>query len=367
MKKLILCMLTLLLLSNVSGADNSIKTIKLGVVAPLTGDFANHGRFIQEGVEQALKEYKGQEIDIKIYYEDACLPAKAVTAVKKLIAQGIDAIVGSYCVIGMVPMAPFLERNKILAFHTSAVPDAILDAGEYIFTTNVTIRNEANALAELAVNDLGAKKAGIFYFPSDWGEDYSKYFAKGFAALGGQVVANDLTQLSQMDFRAELLRMKARKVDVIFAAHISSALGTMVKQARELGMDVQFLSTDEAEDPQFFEVAREYADGMQILVPESNHLDTTPHVLTANAYDATKLAVSAIKACNFQKECIKDYAYNVVNYQGVSGTFSINKDGGTTKSFVKKVAKGGAFVKVTEETPLLTASNKFSNEGRSQQ
>ena len=82
-------------------------------------------------------------------------------------------------------MAPALERNKILTFHTASVSDSILDAGKFIFGTNVKVRDEARRDAEYAWNTLGAKTASIFFIATDFGEDYNKHFTIRFEELGG--------------------------------------------------------------------------------------------------------------------------------------------------------------------------------------
>jgi len=159
--------LPLLLLSlfiPVAAHAQATEEIKLAVVAPVSGNFAPYGTEIVRGAKLAVAEVSSESSPVRLLVEDACLPAQTVGAAHKLInINKIQAIVGSYCVVGMVPMVAITERNKVIAFHSSAVANAILSAGDYTFTTNVTARDEATELARYAYSDLGARRAASIY------------------------------------------------------------------------------------------------------------------------------------------------------------------------------------------------------------
>jgi branched-chain amino acid transport system substrate-binding protein len=114
------------------------------------------------------------------------LPMQALSAINKLTSiDKIQGLVGSYCIIGMVPAALVLEKANVVGFHTTVVPQILLDSGEYVFTTNVRIKSEAEHLAQYAYNKLGLRRAATMYASSQWGEDYTGYFSREFKRLGG--------------------------------------------------------------------------------------------------------------------------------------------------------------------------------------
>ena len=175
---------------DISSGENIEREIKIAVVAPVTGDYGFYGNEIVRGAQLAINKLTASDsnLKIKLLVEDACLPADTIKSAHKLLnIEKIDAIVGSYCVIGMVPMAALTEKKQIIAFHTSAVADPILNAGEYTFTTNVAIKDEAQKLAEYAYNKLGARKVSILWLLTQWGDDYQKYFSERFKELGGTI------------------------------------------------------------------------------------------------------------------------------------------------------------------------------------
>ena len=69
------------------------------------------------------------------------------------------------------------------------------------------------------------------------------------------------------------------------------------------------------------------------------------HPLARHAYDATMLVATALDSCKLNEECAKDRLYQIKNYPGASGVFSIDPDGGTTREFVLKTIAQQQFVK----------------------
>ncbi len=334
--------------------------IRIGAVVPLTGSWASYGTQIQNGIELAISESELSGFTIKPVYEDACLPAEAVKAAKKLASiDKVHAVVGSFCVIGMSAMAPTLEAARIPTFQTSTVSDSILDAGDYIFTTNAAIRDEAYRLAEYAYLDLSARTADVMHVETQWGQDFAKYFAEKFQKLGGEIPGTVSRPPEVNDFRTELTRIKGRDSDVVFAAFVSPNLANLIKQARQLGYKKQFLLTDEAEEQSLLEVAGKEAEGARFFSPMplkvtaninrfqnryTKKFGILPSVLAANAYDATKLALEALRICNRETECARNKLYETKDYFGVSGKFSIRKDGGADKPFRLREVKNGRFM-----------------------
>ena len=336
--------------------------IALGVTVPLSGDFASYGDLIRKGVELAREDLAAEGFPTTATYEDACLPATAVAALNKLISvDRIQALAANFCVIAMPAMAPAIERAKLVAFHTASVSDSILDAGKYIFGTNVKVRDEARKLAEYAWRHLGAKTASVMFIATDFGEDYHKHFAQRFQELGGAVLTSDRAAIGVNDFKAELNRIRAKKPDVIFAAHLGLTLGVLLKQKRELGIPSRILGVYEAEDPSVVQVAQEAAEGIQFFVPEpveetqavrtfqarfKQRYSEEPRILARNAYDGTRITVRALAECRMDPECARDRIYQIKDYEGASGRFSFDEDGGVRRELILKTIKSGQFERV---------------------
>lgn len=345
-------------------ALSETSSIKLGVTVPLTGDFTSYGNLIREGVELARKDLSKEGLAVEPIYEDACLPANAVSAINKLInIDKIDGLAANFCLIAMPPMAPILQKSNLIAFHTASASDSILNGGDLVFSTNIKVKDEARRLADYAFTALKARTASILYITTDFGLDYNKYFTERFEELGGKVVSSDTNPIGVNTFRSELMKVAALKPDVIFAAHLGPTLGILLKQAREQKMKTPFLSVYEAEDPSVIETAGTAAEDLRFFVPEPKNASSgvsafvksfentyghSPRILASNAYDATILLTRALAACDREISCAKNKLYSTRNHPGVSGSFTITSDGGAERELVLKAVKIGKFVSVSE-------------------
>jgi branched-chain amino acid transport system substrate-binding protein len=338
-------------------------SLSFGIMAPLSGAFANYGVHIRDAVQLAQADIKNSTgVEIALHAEDACLPQQALSAARNLIYnKHIVALVGSYCVVGLVPTLSLLQSNRVLSFHTSPLPESVLRGSSVLFTTNVTSTLEANFLAHEVVAKRGLKQLAIISVATPWGEDFAVQFSNAAKNLGATILTHESTSVEQTDYRAEILKLKAKNPEALYIAHVGGQLGLILKQTRELGMHVPIFSVDEAEEESVLEVARQHAEGL--VIPVSDVEDSTqykdfsqrfvarfgytPGILSANAYDAAVLAAQALHGCDqvdeaARIECATKKIREVKDYKGASGTLTITS-AGTLKNFKLKVVKDGEF------------------------
>ncbi|MBS3079112.1 ABC transporter substrate-binding protein [Candidatus Pacearchaeota archaeon] len=352
----------LLFFKNMTGnvINDNRQEIRIGAIVPLTGTYSTLGNRIKNGIELAREDIEKEEnVKIITYYEDVCTSKDAVSAVNKLISvDKIDVLGGSYCVIGLIPNVPILEKEKIIAFSTPVNPDALLNH-PHVFSTNKAIKDDTKDMANFSVNRLHARSAATIYFNTDLGMDYNKYFKKHFESLGGRVVSENMYELAAADFRTELTKIKASNPDVILAINLGGNMGNLLKQAREMGIKAPIISYVHTQDPNVLTAAGDAAEGFIISSSETQEeskviqdfnkkyrekYGAEPDINAANSYDATRLEVFAYQKCNGDRECMTKELHNVKNYEGVSGNITIQADGSTIKPTVFKIVKNGKFV-----------------------
>ena len=242
-----------------------------------------------------------------------------------------------------------------------ANPDVTLNH-PYVFSTNKAVKDDAEKLSTFARKNLNAQTAALIYYATPIGKDYGKYIAESFTHSGGTVVASQDVPLEAVDFRTELLKLKTQNPNVIYAIQLSSALGNLIKQARELGINTTIMSFSEAEDPGVLSSAGTAAEGLIVSSAESptkslsaqqfqerykQRFGTPPDVLAANAYDSFMLEMNAYNTCGKNSECMRTALHSVANYLGVSGEITINPDGASFKPNMFKIVKNGTFVPYT--------------------
>lgn len=343
------------------GRQRDLGPIKIGVLAPLTGNFAVLGERIKNGMELARVDIlkAGAAGSIDIVYEDACLPKDTVSAVKKFIDfDHVRVIGGSFCLIGLVPVIPTTEQNKMIVFNTAMNPDSVL-GNKYVFSTYPSIKLNSEQMADYVYKNLHARTAAIVYYNTPFGIDYNKYLQQSFERLGGKIVASEMTALDATDFRTVLSKIKSLNPDVIFPIELANPLGNLIKQARELGLAAKIVGDGESEDPNVLIAAGKAAEGFIISSSEpqavtdqmkgfrSNYLrefGVEPDSIAANAYDGLQLQMMAYKECGVDADCMAKALHAVKNYSGVSGVITIDPDGSAYKDVIWKVVKSGKFI-----------------------
>ena len=308
----------------------------------------------------AKQKLENRSIHLKVVVEDACIPSQGVPAAKKLLhIDKIAALVGSYCIASMVPNADSFERKKVFAFQSSVVPNS-LRKRKHIVSTFPAIETEGKLLAEYAYQNLGARRVGMLYLQTPWGESFRESFSKRFSELGGEIVSEQGNPIGVNEFRSELTKINASQPDLLFFVHVGTTMGTALKQARRLGMIQEVLGPDEAAEEIVLETAGEAAENLILLSPEPLEKNESarvfndayaarygkkPSVLAAHSYDSTLITGLALDTCGVDANCISKYVHEIDNYEGASGTFSIGADGTTTREFIIKHVKGGVFTR----------------------
>lgn len=338
------------------------ETVKIGAILPLTGNQSYFGQYYSRGLDIAAEEINNaggiNGKKLKIVYEDCQADTKqAISAYQKLSSAEdikIYATTFSGVTLGLAPLA---ERNKHILFNLNSAAPSISKAGDYVFRNNIYPPTEIETLANF-IYGKGYRKIALFMFNNDAGVEYKKLFSEKFVGKGGEILVSESFENGSIDFRAQLAKIKEQNPEAIVVFAYPNELGLIFRQAKELGLNIQFFSFYNVEDPKLIEVAGNLADGLiytHCFVESSaaqfgkeleNRYGTSAGLFySATAYDTVKILAEAIKKCKEENTgCIRDELYKVKDYPGVSGQTSINADGDTQKATILKTIKNKEFV-----------------------
>jgi len=228
-------------------------------------------------------------------------------------------------------------------------------------------------MANYAVNDLGAKTAAII---QDVNQDYSvglsKYFIDSFKELTGDensIVEMTSYNTGDQDFTAQLTNVKAKNPDVIFAPGNYGECALLIKQARDLGIEVPVLGGDTWEAPEFLQIGGNAVEGAvfsthftaEAPVTEKSTVfldeyeakfEKEANAFAALGYDAYMVILDAIERGNStDSEDIRDKLAETKDFVGATGNITIDENGDAVKSAVIKKVDGGKFVYLTTVEP----------------
>lgn len=261
-----------LLLTGCGGGDKAkpaapaSNEIKIGGNFELTGGIANFGKQTVNGIQMAFKEINaaggvnGKQLKL-ILADNKSEPAEATNAVTKLITQDkVVAVLGPVASSNVLATLQVAQDSKIPVLTATGTNEKItVDGGKvrpFAFRGCFIDPFQGKVMANFATNTVKAKTAVIYV---DQSSDYSKglkqSFEETFVKNGGKVLSTEAFLQKDQDFKATLTKIKALNPEVIFIPAYYEEVGKIVKQARELGINIPLLGTDGWDDPKVVEIA----------------------------------------------------------------------------------------------------------------
>lgn len=347
-----------------SGAGGEIL---IGEYGSLTGGIATFGISTRDGSQMALDEVNGaggvlgQKIKLLVE-DDQSKPEEASTVVTKLINQNhVVAMLGHVASSHSLAAAPICQANKVPMITPSSTNPRITQVGNFIFRVCFIDPFQGAVMAKFAADTLKVKKvAQLVDVRSDYSVGLQTFFRQHFKSLGGEIVSEQSYSAGDSDFRAQLTQIKAANPQAIYVPGYYTEVGTIARQARELGITVPLLGGDGWDSPKLWEIGGEALNGCYF----SNHYSTddpapmvqkfvndykaryqqVPDALAALAYDAAKILADAIKrAGSTDGAKVRDAIAATKDFQGVTGTITINGDRNAVKPAVVLKVEGGKY------------------------
>ena len=236
--------------------QDSGDTINIGYLAALTGDFAAYGTAEANSAQLIIDEVNakggmfGKKLKL-VVYDTKSKSEDAVNAVRRMIENDhVCAVLGTNTSGITLSTAPIVNKAQVPQIATCATNPLVTvdekgNVRPYSFRVCFIDPYQGKVAAELAVNDLGTKKAAILYnVGSDYAQGLREFFIKSFTELGGKVVADEGYRDADVDFRAQLTKVKEKGADVMFLPGMGKDMALIIKQAKELGINIKVIGGD---------------------------------------------------------------------------------------------------------------------------
>lgn len=326
------------------------ETIKIGVIAPLSGKVAFWGESMVNPILLAADEWGGK---VEVIVEDSKgSPQEGVTAMNKLVnADNVNAVVGDIVSSVTLAIAPVAERNKIILI-TESQDSQIKRAGDYIFRISLSNDLAGEALAERAYTE-GKRRVAILYVLNDFGKDNEEQFKKAFEALGGEVIASEGYALDERDF-GMVSKIKSSNPDAL-VMFINLEGPTLGKKLKEIGFNVSMYGGSTWNSKPNTAGVEGIFEGLiypvnkiepseayqEFMAKYKSKYGKAPSVpwMAANAYDAFNILVETIEK-EGNNEKVKNALYNT-EYRGVNGKIDFDSNGDAFNKLQIMVMRNG--------------------------
>lgn len=349
-------------LSSLSGKkeDTSVndKPIKIGVILPLTGPIASAGEFAKQGVERAVADLISAGGNLEVIFEDNGYDSKiGLGAYNKLkIVDNVDAVVVFGSPVAM-PLIPIVNVDEIPMLALTASP-AYSTPDDYAFRIVGTADKEAQVTADVLIDKLGKKRIAVLYLNNDYGFGALASFKK-YVSDRANIVAEESSAPGQTDYRSQLAKIKSTNPEAIFLATLYREAGAILKQAKEVGINVPIMCGQPCDVPELFSVAGPAAEGLLVVAPTNNapeeFVERYRNVygqdfmsyLTLRHYDAIKILAKVGEGCinsNYSGECLKEKLDDLSDFPGLSYQVSFDENGDINDQSTVQIANDGKYV-----------------------
>jgi branched-chain amino acid transport system substrate-binding protein len=361
-------------------------TVKLGLVAAMSGQSAKSGEAIVRGLSLAVDEINakggvlGKKIELLVR-DDESNPAKGVVAARELVQrEKVAALFGGLDTPVSIAIVPFANQTKTPFMGVWAAGTPITQNGaaeNYAFRVSAVDDLVDVALVDYAVKKYGAKKPGLILINNPWGESNEKGLKAALAAKGLPFAGIEKFETNDVDVVPQLTRLKQAGSDVLLLVANVAPSAQVVKSLDRMSWDVPVVSHWGPAGGRFTELAGPSAAKVHFIqtfsfsgnsspkaaavlaalkakYPEIKSLaDVTPAVGIANAYDAMHLTALAIaKAGSTEGPKVREGFYGIDKYEGLIKTYQkpfspTNQDALSASDYLFTYFKGDEILPLT--------------------
>jgi ABC-type branched-subunit amino acid transport system substrate-binding protein/predicted negative regulator of RcsB-dependent stress response len=267
----------------------------------------------------------------------------------------------------------------------ATLPD-VRHLGAYLFSTTLTYQQQATRLADYAVTRMGYRRFCILHPDSHYGLELARLFSQEVKQRGGTIIAVESYKESDTDFGAQIKRLKAEDLkhegtaettqtskgatriiyqpgfDAVFLPGSYAQVALIAPQLLFYDIKVPFLGSSGWNSQELLRLADRSVEGSVFVdgfFPDSpdpamhdfveryrRRFQSTPSLFAAQAYDATRLVLEAIKRGASSGKGIRDVLLKQQDLPTLGGPAAFGPTGTLERRAVLVQVKHGKFVQL---------------------
>ncbi|QDZ12916.1 ABC transporter substrate-binding protein [Devosia ginsengisoli] len=299
------------------------ETLKIGVILPYSGPFADAANQLQAGIDLYIAEH-GDEVagrKIELIKRDTGGPAPDVArrlAQELVVRDNVDILAGFALTPEALGAAEIATEAQKLMVVMNAATSVVTEQSPYIVRTSVTIPQLNYAFGTWAY-EQGIREAYTLVADYGPGIDAETSFAKGFTEAGGTIVGADRTPVANPDFSAYVQRVADADPEAVYifvpGGAQPAAIGKALVDRGLAPPDIKVLGQGELTHPEALESMGETARGIittfHYTLERDDPLNKAyvdgytaanngrePDLFSIGGYDGMHLIYEAVKATN---------------------------------------------------------------------
>jgi branched-chain amino acid transport system substrate-binding protein len=282
------------------------ETIKIGMGAPMLGDYSMFGIDISQAVALALSEDDGFEgWSYELVAEDTGgTPEGGAAVANKLVTDPTVVAIAGHIFSGSTDAAmPIYEKAGLPMMSPSATNPDLTQKGSAVFNRLAfTDAAQGEAAASLLFNDLGFTKIAVMHDGGTYGQGLADVVQAKFEELGGEVVAYEAITPGEADYVAPLSAVAAAGPEAVYFGGYAAEAIVMMNEWSQAGLDgVLFFGCDGTYGVEFTEKTGANGEGAiaASLVPPDSDAKTAFDAAYAAAFPTQAGELSAFTWSSF--------------------------------------------------------------------
>jgi len=252
-------------------------TVKIGMGAPMTGDYSSFGIDISQGASIAVKdagEVEGFAFEL-VAEDDQGAPEGGAAVANKLVTDPTIVAIAGHIFSGATEAAmPVYDKVGLPMLSPSATNPPLTTLGSKVFNRIAfTDAVQGKFAAEYLYNKLGFTKIAVMHDGGAYGQGLADVVKAEFTALGGEVVGYEAVTPGEQDYTPILSALASKSPEAIYFGGYVAEGYIITNQMKQTGLEnAIFFGCDGTFGAEFIDKAGANAEGAysaSLIPPES--------------------------------------------------------------------------------------------------
>jgi len=237
------------------------ETIKIGLQGPMTGDYAYEGKGFKNALTMLVEQVNaagginGKQVELLVE-DDAGDPTQSALVAQRLVDAKVVAVIGAYNSTATEPASEIYNEAGILHITPSSTAVRLTTKGFPRFFRVCFLDDRQGLFAIKFMKEvLGAQNIGILHDNSTYAQGLAEETRRYAEEMGLKVGFYDAINPDDQDFTPILTKIGAANLDAVYFTGYHSQAGLLLKQSAELGLKVQWIGGNAANNPVMVEIA----------------------------------------------------------------------------------------------------------------
>jgi branched-chain amino acid transport system substrate-binding protein len=319
------------------------RTIAIGYMLPLTGEFSQYGERFRNSATMAMDAFRAANrlpgATVVIRYEDTRSdPRESVNVARKFVDdREIVGVLGDFSSSASMAAAQvFKDAGMPQLSQTASHPDFV-KISPWQFR-NITTQATEGPLIARWMHENSIRRVAVICIQNDWGQSVASNYNAMFQQLGGTVITTEFYNPGTRDFRAILTKIARERPEGVYLGMFYEDGAALLQQRRQLGMRMPFYGTGSLYEPRLVDLAgKDATEGLRMSTvfavdSDAPHVKAyveeytrrfggAPNTFSAVAFDAVNIMLDALvrAGASVTRAQLRDELAKTRDFPGVTG------------------------------------------------